>query len=213
MLELYSALLALGVVGVILLAAELSYRRGHLQGENGRKIIHILVASFIASWPFFMETSQIVLLSVLMLGGVVVSRNLRIFTAIHDVKRRTWGDIIFPASIALLAVASNYPWVFAAAVLHLAVADGMAALVGLKFSKKFYKVFGLKKSIIGTSAFIVTSYAILILASHSSNGQPDISLALIIWLPLILALIENTSPYGTDNITVPLAVVAALTLL
>jgi phytol kinase len=203
--------LLIGLAGVCLLVIMGEYlRRVHLfHAEVTRKFIHITTASFIAFWPFFMTWKQIELISLLMFAGILISRYLHLFRAIHGVKRRTWGELFFAMSIGIAAVLSQSDWVFAAAMLIMGVADGFAALVGTLLDKTHrYKVFGHVKSYEGTVTFFVMS--IIILFACSAIGHFPLSARGLLWLALLATLFENIAVAGTDNLFVPLIIVILL---
>jgi phytol kinase len=203
--------LLIGLAGVCLLVIMGEYlRRVHLfHAEVTRKFIHITTASFIAFWPFFMTWKQIELISLLMFAGILISRYLHLFRAIHGVKRRTWGELFFAMSIGIAAVLSQSDWVFAAAMLIMGVADGFAALVGTLLDKTHrYKVFGHVKSYEGTITFFVMS--IIILFACSAIGHFPLSALGLLWLALLATLFENIAVAGTDNLFVPLIIVILL---
>lgn len=201
-------LLSLAGVGVLVILGEY-LRRVHLfHTEVTRKFIHITVASYVASWPFYMDWKQIQLISLIMFVGIVLSRGLHLFRAIHGVQRRTWGELFFAMSIGIAAVLAGNEWTFAAAMLVMGLADGMAALVGTLLNGKRYHVFGHTKSIRGTVTFYVMTTAILI--GCSLGGGYSIGLAGFILLPLIATLFENISVAGTDNLFVPMAVILGI---
>lgn len=201
-------LLALGGVGLLVFLGEYLRRVHLLHTEVTRKFIHITVAAFAASWPFFLEWKQIELISLLMFGGIVLSRYLHLFSAIHGVQRRTWGEMFFAMSIGLAAVLSQSTWTFAAAMLVMGVADGFAALVGTLFNGKKYYVFGHAKSVRGTVTFYTMTVLILWLCSFGNGYNLDAGGLFI--LPLIAAGLENVAVSGTDNIFVPLSIVLGI---
>lgn len=200
--------LIIALAGVFLLIITGEYlRRVHLlQSEVTRKFIHITVAAFAASWPFFMDWNQIYLVSLLMFFGILLSRALHLFGAIHGVKRRTWGELFFAMSIGICAVFGQNPWGFAAAMLIMGVADGLAALVGTLIDDTHrYKILGHWKSREGTITFFVTSF--IILAICVSLGNLSTSFISLVMLAAVATILENISIGGTDNLFVPLAVV------
>ncbi len=203
--------LFIALAGVCLLVVLGEYlRRVHLfHAEVTRKFIHITTASFVASWPFFMDWKQIELISLMMFAGILISRHLHLFRAIHGIKRRTWGELFFAMSIGIAAVLSQSEWVFAAAMLIMGVADGFAALVGTLLDKTHrYKVFGHIKSYEGTATFFVM--AVIILFVCTAFGHFPLAATSLLWLALLATLFENISVAGTDNLFVPLLIVILL---
>ena len=203
--------LFIALAGVCLIVFMGEYlRRVHLfHAEVTRKFIHIMTASFAATWPFFMEFNTIELISLLMFMGILVSRQLHLFRAIHGVQRRTWGELFFAMSIGIAAVLSQSNWVFAAAMLVMGVADGFAALVGTLFDKTHrYKVFGHRKSYEGTITFFVMT--LIILFACSAFGHFPMSSLSLVWLAMLATVFENIAVAGTDNLFVPLILVVLL---
>jgi phytol kinase len=203
--------LFIALVGVCLLLCTGEYlRRVHLfHAEVTRKFIHITVAAFAASWPFFMEWRQIYLISMLMLAGILLSRFMHLFGAIHGVKRRTWGEVFFAISIGVAAMLGQNEWAFAAAMLVMGVADGFAALVGTLIDDTHrYRIFGHSKSREGTLTFFVMT--LIILAICVSIGHLPAGPLEVLGITLAVTILENLSIAGTDNLTVPLVIIILL---
>ena len=212
-----SALFAIFVVGILLIVSEYLWRQKILKGEYGRKLLHLSLGLFIASWPYFLEVEAIKIISIAAFVTLLISRKFKIFHAIYDVSRLTYGDLFYPLSIFLIALFAKADWIFAVSVLFVALADGMAAFVGKKWGTKKYTYYVVKskKTVIGTLAYIVFAYVslfigLLIGGSHVLTSNPFI---VFVWLPVASSILEAVSPYGTDNITAPLLVLAVLNLL
>ena len=202
-------LLALVGVAALLFAGEKLRRNHRYHPEVTRKFVHITVAVFVATWPFWISWSHIELLSLLMFLGVLVSRYFHFFNAIHDIKRRTWGELFYAMSIGMVAVLSQDKWIFTAAMLLMGLADGLAAVIGTMFGGKHrYKVLGHYKSWEGTITFWVAA-VIIVLVCGVLKG-PHESWSIIIWLPIIATFFENFAVAGTDNLMVPLIVALLL---
>jgi phytol kinase len=202
-------LIAVAGVAVLVYLGEFIQHRYNYHPEITRKFIHISVATFAATWPLFMSWGEIGSMSILLFVGVLVSKRLSFFHAIHDVKRLTWGEIFFPVSIGFAALLQANTLIYVAAMLHLGIADGMAAVVGTLFGKKHrYKVFGHTKSRAGTITFFVCSF-IIVLVCGVLNGPKDGFVTLLL-LPPIATLVENVGIAGSDNLLVPILVVLAL---
>lgn len=215
------AFLGVGPVLMLLVLSEYLWRRERLRGERARKLIHVAAGVFIAFWPWFMPFRTIQLISLVMIVVILLSRKFNIFQGIHGVRRHTIGDVLFPVAVGLIASLAASKWVFAAALLHLGLADGMAAVVGDRLGKKNrYKLFGEFKSIAGSLTFLGFSVLIMIgLIIFGPAQFRSFYLPLITLLPVMATCMENLSIRGTDNIFVPLLLtlmlnqVAALGLL
>jgi phytol kinase len=200
-------ILVAAIVLVLLLVNEWWWH-GRAHGEASRKFVHITVGSFVALWPLLLTWSQIEFLSIAFVAAVVVSRQFNLFKAIHSVQRPTWGELYFGAAVGLVAVSTHQPAIYAVALLHMSLADGFAAVIGEKYGRgSIYRIFGAKKSRIGTLTFLAVSITILSVFSI----QQSVSLG--IWLPLIAVgatVLENIAVRGLDNITIPLYVALLL---
>ncbi len=206
--------LSLLAIFALLVVSEWLWRSKRLKGELGRKFIHITVGSFVAFWPLYMSFRSIQLVSLAFLLVVLASRYLNIFRIVHTIERKSWGDAMFAVGIGLTALLTSSHWIFAAAVLHLSLADGLAGVIGKRYGhSNEYKVFGYTKSVVGSSTFWLVSLVILL--SVFVQGAPEqwLALPLLIWLPITALIIENMGIYGLDNILVPLLIVAALSQL
>lgn len=200
---------------VLVLTTEYLWRTKKLSIEVSRKIIHIGTGVMIAFWPFFLNWTVIQLLSVALLAVVLVSYKFHLFKSIHSVERITRGEVLYPIGIGLCALLEPTVWVFTAAILHLALADGLAAIVGVKYGKKnSYQLLSHGKSLAGSLAFLATSFAIFTAASFlvSDQALPHLY-GWFLWSALVLTIVENISWYGLDDITVPLGVIILLTVL
>lgn len=206
--------LAVAVVPIFLLLvlSEILWRAKLLRGEAARKLLHIIIGSYVATWPFFISFAEIEKLSVALFVVVTLSHYLHIFHAIIDVKRRSLGDLLYAIGIGVTAILVRNPWIFAVAILHLSISDGLAGLVGNKYGKgNTYKVLGKTKSLVGSGVFALSSLLILLAIVpahlHITLGP------LLILLPLTAVLVENIGVFGTDNVLVPLLFVLALNTL
>jgi phytol kinase len=197
-------------VFVLLVASEFMWRKRGVPNEISRKFIHITVGSFVASWPFFLEWTEITLLSIAFVLVIAISKYLHVFRAIHSVQRPTWGEIFFALSVGAIALITQNAAVYAVALLHMSLADGFAAVLGQRFGKgNTYKVFGATKSVVGTVTFFAISVALIGLYSYYTG--------VIVPVPHMLAiaaaasLLENMGVLGLDNLFVPALIALALT--
>lgn len=198
------------VLGLLVLG-EVWWRKQEIHGEHSRKFVHITVGSFVALWPYFLTSGQIIILSMAFLVGVIVSKYLRIFQAIHSVQRPTQGELWFALVVGLLAFMPAKPHVYTAALLTMALADGLAAIVGTNYgNNNRYTVLGSTKSIAGTATFFVTTFVILI--GYALVSSDPLSLFLIVPIAAIATVLENIAVRGLDNLLVPLFIAGALLL-
>lgn len=198
---------------ILLLLTEYLWRSNSLRGESARKLIHIFVGTYVAFWPFLISFEAIQLISAAFLLVIALSLKFGIFKAIHGVSRRTWGEVMFAVGIGLIAVLTNEPWIFAACILHMSLADGLAALSGRRWGKSNrYHIDRYEKSIVGTSVFWVCSLLITALAVANIPELKHNIGTYLLWLPFATSITENIGINGTDNVLVPLLVFVALSV-
>lgn len=182
--------------------------RGKTHGEISRKAVHISVGTFVAFWPLFLHWWQIELLSVAFVLVVAVSQRLQLFRAIHSVQRPTWGEFFFGLSVGLVAFATHSPAIYAVALLHMSLADGLAAVSGKKLGQRnTYRVFGARKSVAGTITFCLISTSIMLGFALQQHTGFHISYVLLVVSATIL---ENIAVRGLDNLLIPLVVAFVL---
>ncbi len=216
---MFTVALSLAAISMILVVSEALWRAKVLRGEAGRKGVHMLIGSFVAFWPYIMSFEWILAVSGAFLTVVILSHHFKIFHAIHDVRRRTWGEYLFAVGIglaALMCLQFDLPrWFFATAVLHLSIADASAALAGKRYGHtNGYKVFGQQKSIIGSLAFWTLSTAMIVtLVQLPEINYGTNALTLILVLPIIATVVENITVFGVDNVAVPMTVLVMLSWL
>jgi phytol kinase len=199
---MYIALSVLAVF-LILLTSEYGWRRHWLANEFGRKFVHITVGSFVAFWPFYMSWGQIRLLSLAFLIVIIVSNQLKIFHAIHSVQRPTFGEICFAAVVGLLTFVTHSKGIYAASLLQMSLADGLAAVFGTRYGRdNKYHVLGHLKSIVGSLTFLVVSLSLLI--GYGLYSVAGVSVVVSIVAALVAMVVENLAPLGLDNLVVPL---------
>lgn len=205
---------SLAIIGLILIVNQYLWQRDVVRGEAARKLAHMLIGGFIATWPIYLSYAEIQLALLVGLVGAVIVRHFVLFPSIFDVKRRSIGDIAAPLIILLVAFIEPTKTIFAVTVLHVAFADGIAALVGSRFGHKTaYNILKQKKSLTGTAAFFSASIFIMTIAAIFRPNIDPMTIALyIVVIPVVATMLENISPRGLDNVTVPLAVVGLLLL-
>ncbi len=192
-----------------LLVAEMGWHVGWWHGEGARKLVHMFTAVQVSAWPLYLEWFEIRLISVALLVGFVVSMRLKWFRSIGSVSRLSYGEVLFALVIGGLTLITDSPSIYAAAMLHLGLADGMAALVGTRWGKMTgYRVFGASKSLVGSTAFFVTSVAILV--AFSLLAPSGLAWQYIAIGASLATILENVGILGTDNILVPTFIVALL---
>lgn len=149
------------------------------------------------------------MLSLAFLVVVLFSKYFGIFKSIHSVRRPTWGEIFFAIAVGATTYVTQNKWIFMAAILQMALADGLAAVVGVQYGRgQRYLVFGHTKSLVGSTTFMLISG--MILASFAIVSATPLSFAVIFGLSVAAGIIENLGVLGLDNLFVPLLIAAVL---
>ncbi|MEI7522426.1 MAG: hypothetical protein WCJ86_03080 [Candidatus Saccharibacteria bacterium] len=176
---------------------ELITRKSKLNKEISRKIAHILAGTSASLLPLFMDFQQIMVLSLLFLPVMFVSKRKNIFSSIHEVSRRTFGELYFPVSIFLTALLFRNNQLFMYGVLVMALSDGFASVFGQSYGKKKFKLWQGEKTYVGSSFFFIITVIIgLVVLTH-------VPIWIVFVSALALTLAEASLSGGTDNLVLP----------
>lgn len=201
------------MVAAVLFANEHLSRKHKLGSELSRKIPHMLLGVTIAGAPFFFSMRHIILLSTLYLATTFVIFKRNLLPHSRAVDRQTWGEVFYGLGIIGAALVTDSKWIFAAAILHLAIADAAAALVGKAFGARAFTIFGHTKSLEGSLAFGVVSLVITGLVVYVAPANIVTSWAVLVWIPLSATATEALTPWGLDNAFLPVVVAVMLSTL
>lgn len=181
---------------------ELAKRVWEISSEITRRVVHIgaglsalLDFWFLPGWLFLVLSIA---------GGVIftVSYRLKLITSVHNVARKTYGELWLTAGVvgAYLVSLLNPHGIHAyvPALLIVTLADSAAGLVSDLFRKP-------RKMWRGSLVFLIVTLGILL-----ASGLVVWWLALV--YALVLTTVERYSPLGSDNVTVPVLAAALLLL-
>lgn len=179
-----------------------------LSGESSRKFIHIGVANWwIIAMIFFDNPLWAAIVPALFIIINYISYKKQVFKAMERGKGKSdLGTVYYAISLFILSIATFWegmdPYIGAMGILIMGYGDGFAAVIGEKYGKHKFNVMGSKKSLEGAAAMFIASFIVAFIIAQLAGNS-------CIWfLPLSLAmiatLVEMFSPYGTDNLTVPL---------
>ena len=207
-----SVALGLAIGFAILFFVEYVHNKKIIRTEVARKTIHLVSGLILIAWSFYISWEAIIIIEIGFIGAVGASRWLKLFDSQHGINRITWGEFFYPIGVILTILLGAPRWVFILAVLHLCVADAVAAVVGTQYGKSnSYKVFGQKKSLAGSGAFFIVS--VLLIAGITLFVPSDVATVSrlpLFLLPVATMLSENLGAFGTDNLLIPLTVVLLL---
>jgi dolichol kinase len=190
----------------LLVAVEIGFRRG-LGPETTRRIAHAVGATSVAPLPLFLRLPELIVLSVLFTGVLVLTWQRNLLHSIHAIDRASVGALVFPAGLLLaILVGWHHTGAIAYGVLVLGFADPAAALAGSRIKRLGWAVPGGYKTLPGSVAFGVVAAA-LGLTIGVVAGEPHLLGAIA--AAAVLAVIEGGLGYGLDNLPVP-AIASAL---
>lgn len=204
-------------LGVVLLLAAIVDRYTTADAEIPRKIVHIGTGNIILfAWLFHFPAIVGIGASIVASLVTLLSYKFPILPGINSVGRQSLGTFFYAVSIGVLVAWFWYveqPHYAALGILVMTWGDGLAALVGQRFGKHRYKIWGIQKSWEGSLTMAVVSCIItsLILLSVQGNIWQTWCVALIV--AVAATSLEAFSKFGIDNLTVPLGSAALSFLL
>ena len=179
--------------------------------EVSRKFLHIMVGNMIFAMPFFSNTW--IMIIGLTLPASIGTFLLTDYSPIKIKNSMTESGhalgLFFYSVIwtILLIIFGNQIWIVALAIVPLVYGDGFAALIGQKFGKIKYTVFGGTKSLEGSlTMFVITTVmSVFVWMVFTSIGypMPEFNIVYIIANSAIATVCEAISYGGIDNLTVP----------
>lgn len=213
---MFQALIAGVIICAILGLSEVAWQKFGLRGELARKFVHITCGVFIAFLPFWVSYNWIMVLAVGFVIANIANRYINFFHAIHSVRRKSWGDVLFGVGVFAVAWFEPSPLLFAVAMLQVSLADGLAAVAGVTYGEKHgkYYLFTQPKTVVGSAVFLGVSAIILAIGLFASSYfvDPTQMWPLVVMLPLMLVCVENLAVFGLDNLALPLVTLGVLSL-
>jgi dolichol kinase len=187
---------------------EIMYHKLKVKPEITRKFSHfssgILALSF---YIYLTEITSVAVLCTSFLGLLILSKKFGFLKSINNVDRITVGSFLFPVSVfgcfvlAHFSSLQQHALFFYLPILTLAICDPLSALVGKKFPYGKYKVGINHKTIMGSSAFLIS--ALLLGYVLSLILKIEVSILTIGISALLCTFIEGISRNGWDNLTIP----------
>jgi len=192
-------------ITIIFLASSLAKKYLPEQKELSRKIVHIGTGPIIIiAWSLQISKLLSVVTASLITIGLIINYRFRVFGAIEDIKRKSFGTIAYGLSITIILLLF-WPENYAAAcfgVLAMAFGDGFAGLIGRNVKSPEWLILKQTKSIAGT--FSMGLILLILIISIGSIVNIPIKPIQIILLTLLGILLEQIGPWGIDNLTVPI---------
>jgi len=217
--EIVRALLFAAGFLALLGGVELLHKRLKLRGELTRKIAHFAATAATLSFPFLFTVHWYALaMAVLFFLLLFFSRGTRYLTSINDIDRDSAGSFLLPAGLYLpflISLRMNDAFLFLLPMLILAISDPLAGLIGVSYRSPqiVIRSYNTRKTVYGSSAFFASSLLISVLAVSLDAGSFSLNTtAVALCVAASATLTELLSPWGTDNLAVPLVALAVLSL-
>lgn len=197
----------LAILTTATILCEYFWKTRKISSEGARKLMHILGGVFVAFWPLYLSWREIQILFIISAFAIVFLRFTGLIKSLFAVKRKTIGEILVLVTIGALVLFEPPIVLFTLVVLQIALADGLAALIGNKFGKSnSYKIFGYDKSVAGTVTCLIISFLIVLMVYISGQFSGTVPLLALIIIPLAVTLVENLGVYGIDNTLIAITV-------
>lgn len=210
----------IGVGFVVLIAlVEVWTRWAHPNPEWPRKIVHVVGGAICLSFPFLLQSPwTVLLLGISLFLLILAGKRFRFLHSLHGIERESKGAEYYPLMIfVLFCLSHNTPWLYAASLLALAVADALAALIGSRYGRLRFQVDQEWKTVEGSLAFFMAAWvsiAIPLLISKDSD-LPGFTHRILIAgvVAILVTMLEAISRHGRDNIWIPLGTLLILSRL
>ena len=207
---------------LILFLGELFYRIFKIKAEYSRIFAHVsagIVSLFMIK--LFTSPGYIIALCVQSILFLFITQKMNLFDSHHNVIRDTYGSSIFFIGILaayLLSRITNDTAQFILPVIVLSISDPVASIIGMSRKSGFWP--GLlrdsksSKTYMGSVGFFISTVILLIpglsIFYHITNWE---LIVVALSISVVTAIGEAMSPYGTDNLSVPVIVSVLLIIL
>jgi len=211
--DIIGLILVYGYIALLLIISEKVLNK---YPTFSRKFLHIMVGNVLFILPLF--TSQFVIAFITAAPFIILTFLMSPYSPIklHDrisSSGHGLGLVYYAISWTVLAFFFfDQPWIIAVGIATMSYGDGMAALIGERYGKHKYKIFGDKKSFEGSIAMFLVLIATLgvVLAYYHVT---IVSIFIIPLVALVATVFEGITPKGLDNITACFSAVGAYLLL
>jgi len=173
-----------------------------------RKILHIMVGNIAFILPIF-QTREV--MAFLAAGPFILFTFLMSpHSPIKSIRGKTsaaghgMGLVYYSIAWTVLAyLFFDHKELIAIGILAMSYGDGFASLLGVKFGKRHYNVWGDSKSYLGSLAMFVFTLITILLALLFYEIEIQDKILILVYIAAVAMFAEAISPKGLDNIAVP----------
>lgn len=215
-------LLAALFLGLFTLA-ELLYHKAKVHPERTRKLVHICTGLLTMLFPIMLtQVYEVLILCGLFAVMLIISQRTNLLPSINKINRLSFGSLAFPIAVSMIFFVYKYMEVngnsklepvlyYYVPLLTMTLADPIAALFGRKWPIKKWKIGRGTKSLGGSFAFSMAAFTLnLGLFFYHQDWHITITFAAAISLALLTCIAEFSTPFGLDNISIPIVAVLSL---
>ena len=213
-INLLGLLLVYSYVIIILIISEKLLKN---RPSFGRKFTHIMAGNILFLLPLFTSREIMALLAAFpfVIATFLMSEHSP-FNISSKISSAGHGLCLFYYAISwtiLAFVFFDQPYVIAVGIVAMSYGDGFASLIGRKYGKHEYNIFGDTKTIEGSIAMFLTliitlwialSYYVVVIGYPSSIAN----IWIIVLVSFVATVVEGITPKGLDNLSSCFAAVA-----
>lgn len=203
-----------GYVAILLLISEKILNK---YPKFSRKFLHIMVGNILFILPLFNTWWVMTFLAAA--PFIILTYIMSPYSPIKSVKDKIsesghgLGLVYYAISWTILAfLFFDKPWIIAVGIAAMSYGDGIASLIGQKYGKRKYNVFGDNKSYEGSAAMFLTLIITLGIVLIYYGVLPS-NLWIIVIVAFVATILEGITPKGLDNITACFGAVATYLIL
>lgn len=200
--DIIGLLFVYGYVVILLLISEKILSK---HPQFSRKFLHIMVGNILFILPLFDTWWVISFLAAA--PFIPLTYLMSPYSPIKSVKDKIsesghgLGLVYYAISWTVLALLFfDKPWIIAVGIAAMSYGDGIASLVGQKYGKRKYNIFGDNKSVEGSTAMFLTLIITLGIVLAYYGVFPS-NLLILIFVALVATILEGITPKGLDNLT------------
>lgn len=203
------AIIFLIAIVLVALMAKRAVVRGYFDPIYGRKLLHVFAIGLSAISVYFIDYSILfwVVAAAIPIVFILVKKD---FFDWGGTNINRWGIFYFPLIFfILLLLFRNQPDMVFFPLSVLALADGLASVIGHLTGNHRYRIAQNSKSLEGSAAFFLSTFFILYFLPPLLPAlyRPFSSFFGVFMIAAFLTLLEAVSIKGRDNLWIPLAVV------